>query len=632
MEIIRTNISKWLSNSDESSSLPILAISSLLIGFVLGACVYPVWTDNVESAQVLAGLVKYNSPANPMYIYHRSAYSVLIQGAALLLRLGISEWIASVLFSGLQSAIGFSALALCTFAISRNIFSSLLTPFIVLRIALSPSTTSSIYLAALHGHNYPILFPTSASLYGVIGLFLTLLIIALMALRKNSWGLFLLGLMPAVHLTLSILCWLAVSLGLVWDRKSELSQLKPFLKFFALGFALFLLTFLWHRINNQLDPASLTLLPSTNELVEYFLKYWDDHNTLISLPLLPFFFEVDLYLIIMAASYLSAFPQSAFSPGHFIAKALLGTTLAATLYVVLQSIFPFLLPLNLNIILSRLLIYRWLNLNSMAMPAMLIGLLSWLVLQNRNLMALVILALIGLCALSNTILSLSIASALPYLLGYSLQTETLLFLHALGKSLLFPLAALGASYLTLKSTRSHFLNKTYPARWTELLNPLMAFAVLLPLLVISFSPFKFTKFAGADANSDLLTKAGQTEGLILSASLWEVDRIQLRTRHPVLMDLTQINLIGYVPGTAAIIEDILNTAYGLSLKDPRGYASYETISATWSGRTLTEWQTLQQRFGITRVIAPANYQLQLPLVGKSRDLIIYDIPAPGTKL
>lgn len=629
MNIIRAPASKLIPDLDEASSLSIVAISSVVIGFLLGALVYPTWTDNVESAQVLAGLVKYNSATNPMYIYHRSAYSLLIQGAALLLRLGVSDWATSVLFSGAQSAIGFSALALCTFAISRNIFSSLLTPFVLLRLSLSPSATSGIYLSALHGHNYPILFPTHASLYGLLGLFLTLLIISLIALRRNTWGLFLLGVIPAIHPSLALMCWLAVGLGFVWERKSEIAQLRPFFKFFVGGLALFLLTFTWQQINNP-SVAALSFSPPTKELVGDFLKYWDEHNAVVAPLTLPFFFEVDLYLIILATSYLVAFPQPFFSPGRFIAKALLGTTLVATLYTVLQSLFPFLLPVSLNDLLHKLLIYRWLNLNSVAMPAILIGLLSGLALHNRNLIALTLLVIIAFGALSNNLLSLSIASATPYLQYYSSQNEKAWVLGALAKSLLFPLAALGASYVTLKSTRPGFLNVTYPAPWAKLLNPFLLVALVL-LMVVSFSPFAFAKFTGTDENSTLLAKAGQAEGLMLSAPLWGT-HIQTRMRRPLLLDLTQINLISYLPGTATTIEDILNIAYGLSLKDPRGYSSYDTLASIWSRRTLAEWQTLRQRFGVTHVITPSNYKLQLPLFGKSRDLVIYEIPAPTPRM
>jgi hypothetical protein len=61
------------------------------IGFFLGSFIMPVWTHNVESAQVIANVLNYSSD-NPMYIGHSGLYSLLIQIPALLLHIGCSEW------------------------------------------------------------------------------------------------------------------------------------------------------------------------------------------------------------------------------------------------------------------------------------------------------------------------------------------------------------------------------------------------------------------------------------------------------------------------------------------------------------------------------------------------------------
>ncbi len=55
----------------------VLAVSGA-IGFVLGTTVFATWQVAVESAQVVAGLVKYPAD-NPFYIYHLQLWTVLHQ-------------------------------------------------------------------------------------------------------------------------------------------------------------------------------------------------------------------------------------------------------------------------------------------------------------------------------------------------------------------------------------------------------------------------------------------------------------------------------------------------------------------------------------------------------------------------
>jgi hypothetical protein len=92
-----TKPDQWLPRSRPWTAGWVLALSAVA-GFLVGAVARPTWTDNVESAQVLAGVVVYPQ-RTPMYDYHTSVYSLTIQAAAVLLRLGVPEWTISVLSS-----------------------------------------------------------------------------------------------------------------------------------------------------------------------------------------------------------------------------------------------------------------------------------------------------------------------------------------------------------------------------------------------------------------------------------------------------------------------------------------------------------------------------------------------------
>ena len=96
----------------------VLAISGIL-GFRIGLIGFPTWHISVETAQVVAGLVRY-PPDNPFYIYHTKLWSLVIQLCAALLRAGVSEITLSLALSGLLGMISFQGLALVTYAIGRD--------------------------------------------------------------------------------------------------------------------------------------------------------------------------------------------------------------------------------------------------------------------------------------------------------------------------------------------------------------------------------------------------------------------------------------------------------------------------------------------------------------------------------
>src|SRR5437763_9801883 len=83
----------------------------------------------VESAQVLAGLVKYPAD-NPFYMYHIKSWTILHQVCAVLLWGGLSERTVSVFLAGLVGMVSFQALALCALAVSHSRIVGVLAPIL----------------------------------------------------------------------------------------------------------------------------------------------------------------------------------------------------------------------------------------------------------------------------------------------------------------------------------------------------------------------------------------------------------------------------------------------------------------------------------------------------------------------
>ena len=127
-----------------------------------------------------------------------------------LLRLGVPEWPLSVLFSGLQGALSFAAVALFTFAVSGRASIALILPLILLRLH-GWSAAETTYLGMLHGHRYPNHYPNDMAIYGMVGMFSILLVFALFAVGRVKPGAFLLGLMPGLHPGLALPCFLGAA-------------------------------------------------------------------------------------------------------------------------------------------------------------------------------------------------------------------------------------------------------------------------------------------------------------------------------------------------------------------------------------------------------------------------------------
>src|SRR6476659_7225709 len=92
---------------------------SRLIGYYVGSRGFPEWQVPVETAQVIAGLVRYPAE-NPFLIYHLKLWTILHQICALLLAAGMSEVRLSTILSGVTGLLSFQALAMTTYAFSRS--------------------------------------------------------------------------------------------------------------------------------------------------------------------------------------------------------------------------------------------------------------------------------------------------------------------------------------------------------------------------------------------------------------------------------------------------------------------------------------------------------------------------------
>lgn len=113
-------------------------------GFLLGFY-SPPYQVAVESGQILSGVMSYPQ-LSPQIIYHLKAWNLTIQSAAVLLKLGLSEFLVSQIICGLIHALYCLVFALITFQFGAGPLLALAVPPLIL------------FGGSLADNSYPLLF------------------------------------------------------------------------------------------------------------------------------------------------------------------------------------------------------------------------------------------------------------------------------------------------------------------------------------------------------------------------------------------------------------------------------------------------------------------------------------------
>ena len=569
----------------------VLALSSL-VGFALCALVTPTWTDNVESAQVLAGHVVY--PARtPMYEYHLSAYSLTVQAAAVLLRLGIPEWPLSVLFSGLQGALAFGALSMLTLAVSRSPAAALLMPVLFLRMR-EWTYGETDYIKILHGHRYPNLFPNDTGIYGVVGVFWLVLVLGLFGLRRVRAGAFLLGVMPAVHAGLALPALLGAAAGACLLGRERVKWWRAAWRPGLAGFGVFLVSAAIHIAGRDALPsATAPAAPAArvNEVAEAFLRSWEDHNFLLSEGEAWSFFEPEYYIGILGLGMLTVLRRRVPRPVRVVTAALLAIAATAVAYTLVLNAVPDLVPWRVR----TLLITRWLNLCSTAFPVLGLGLLARLALRRRNAWAAAVLVAEGWGVVAGHVRSLTAASlpdaGTPGLGGF-----------------VFPVSLVAAALVLAVLDRSR-LTLRLPRTAGPLLSSAGLVTAAIYLAQSHFAHVDADRLHGRDPWTTVMAAASGRPGfLLVSGPDWNMGRVQVRTRRPLLLDPTQLNMWLKIPGSAPRMADLVYRVYGVDMVHE---VPHESLDEAWDQYSLDEWQQIRREFGVTDVLVHPGRELPL---------------------
>jgi hypothetical protein len=581
------------------------SISGFLAGFLR-----PGWQSGVETAQALAGLVSY-PPGNPVYMYDVKLWTIVNQIAVVLFHFGLSERQVSVLVSAVNGGVAFLALALCTFAVSENLWLALAMPF---AINSSPVIFDVSYTPSLAaGQN-------TAGLYGLSMVLLTL---SLMSLRRHRAAGFALGIMPAVHPALGIWCWVIALISMFWDRDYREKSVPQMWKAALIGLAVSFLSFCVQL--SWMIPVLPRLDAGTrNNFIQTWVRYIDTHRQPVDLSLagvkLTIFGLVFVFLLMQRSTFSI---ETRLMLRVFVTSALLAMAAAIISWIPAQYMWPPLLtlmPMRVFALVTVLFIpmlfgvlYRfgsfWVHLNR----SMLAGLLSIpLLLYNLKKACTVAACPAGLLAFLNSATSLLTPDA------YILACLTL--------------SMLGLLLWRYATTQKH---EPESVRYSRPLSAGMATIMIAAVLQAEARLWIGSHQASAGltdrTNNAVLAAVAREPGLILTTPL---DLVQLRTRKPLVIDPGGLDSIPYVPESGPALNQILRKVYAVDLLDPPQVIKdhpYEAdvMRATkpvWEQRSTQEWKYLASEFGFNIILTDPTWNLHLPRADSDDEFVLYRVP------
>lgn len=575
----------------------VLAVSGVL-GFHVGMVGFPTWQVAVETAQVVAGLVKYPF-GNPFYVYHTKAWTVLHQICAVLLDAGMSEITLSKLLSGLLGMASFQALSMVVWALSHDLLLGLGAPFLIF-----------LTRAAEHGADYPIALLGTDHTYGALGLSMFVLVLALFGAGCYRLAGFLLGIAPAVHVSVGAWLWIVVALCFLWDFRYLRDELRPGLKYFLAGCAVTAASLVVHLTVTydvpKVDPAV------SSRYLAAFVGAWDVHRR----PARVWTVGVILNCCALAVSlvWLKALVSDLPRPAAFLLRAV-GVSAALSLALISISWLPAdKMPATLLVLMPS----RLLNFNTMLYVALLLGLLA--VYRRRFWsQAMTVVLACGLLLSYRSMLwdGVVVHSSLVR----RIQFNPLHIFEIVSVGLIA-----GGGFSAWKAHTIRLAPMTLATRTARA----VAVAVIALAAVLTWRKSEPVEFRDRTNDPFFATVAAEPNGMLATGGSFHL--VQLYTRRPVLLDGGALDALPYAVEAGPAMERILGDVYGIDFFNPpreaRGAGAIppRVNRPVWERYTREKWMEIRRTFNVTQVLTRGDWQLDLPVAAQNEWLRLYRIP------
>ncbi len=574
-----------------------LALSGI-IGAYVGARGFPEWQVPVETAQVLAGVVRY-PPGNPFFIYHLKLWTVLHQVCAALLAGGVSEIRLSTILSGVTGMVSFQALAMTTYAFSGRVWLSIVAAIVIFTGR-----------AAEFGVRYPIFLLGTSHTYGTLGLSWVVLVAALIGCGRYGAGLFLLGFAPAIHPSLGVWLLLIAGVSFVWGHQLIRESILPHWRWFAGGAFLTALSLAAHVWTSRGIPP---VEPATaSRYLSAFTALWDEHRQPMGLANAGVVLNVAAILV--GLLWLTVFDSVLPAAAKFMLRFLCVSGLVSITCVAISHVSPDLLPGFLIVLMPT----RVVNVNAMMFAATLLGVMS--AYRNR--------------AWARALVAIMIAALLlnhRELLGIGQTTLIPLEPRLLTMSVLLTGTVVligGATLDTLLARRDSSAPDWFRTAADLAVIGIVAAAVIPGLFHM---PRRTEQATFRDRTNDgLFATAARSKGMLLTGGTLHL--AQLRTRRPVLIDGGGLDGLPYALAGAPETERILQDVYGIDFFHPPPEAHGTGMIPSgfnrnvWERYSTERWQEIRRAYNVTQVLTDNNWTLRLPIVAQNSSYLLYEIP------
>ena len=576
-----------------------LALSGV-IGYYVGSRGFPEWQVPVETAQVIAGLVRYPAE-NPFLIYHLKLWTILHQICALLLAAGMSEVRLSTILSGVTGLLSFQALAMTTYAFSRSVWLSTAAAIVVF-----------VGRATDYGVRYPIFLLGTSHTYGSVGLSWAVLTAAVIGCGRYRAGLLMLGLAPAIHPSLGI--WLGVIAGLavLWDPRSARNDALPAWRWFAAGAAITFISLmlqLWTARGIPSIDAS-----TASRYLTTFTTLWDEHRQPMG------FYNAGVALnaaaVLVGLLWLTVFRRFVRASALFLLRFVTVSGIVSFACVAISHMPPERLPSFLVVLMPT----RVVNVDAMMFAAMVTGLV---------------------CAYRQTAVGrlLTIGLFAGLLLNHqgllSAGFERTTWIAGDPKALTMAVVLGSAGLLAAWSVwmvRAGTASSAGPPWFRRLSDAAVAVIIATALTpgLIRASPPRIDAVLRDRTNDALLATAARGRGMLATGG--DLHLVQLRTRRPVVIDGGGLDGLPYAVAGAPEMVRILRDIYGIDFFHPPpeahgiGMIPSSFNRRIWEAYSTDRWKEIRREYNVTQVMTYNDWTLRLPIVAQNARALLYEIP------
>jgi hypothetical protein len=558
-------------------------VAGAALGFAFGV-LYPTTHVAIEPAQLLAGLVEY-PPDNAFGIYETRVWTALHQLLAVPLALGVGERTLSIAVSGGVGALSFASLSAFAFALGAPVGWAAVTPFLLW--AMNPVGW---------GFGYPILLVGHPHTYGMVGLAWALLACGVIGAGRFQTGAALLGFAPALHASVGASVAMLVGFATLLGGRAMRPHWPALLRGVAIGAGFAGLSLAAHLLWRPAVPA-----PDPNvvdPLFSTFLRVWEWHRQ--PLEWIAWRTWALVLGVAIAGTWLWRVRVTDATQALLLRVVLLGAFFGVLFALSRHAAVSDLLP---DVVIS-------------AMPARIL---------NLPVVAFLPLAVAALVRPGAPSFGIAAAVALA---GIALFWQRLHALQTWGIPLV-GIAALASAALP-----------TLPGAAISRMRRIAAGAAVVAIVVgigfvATWSARSLTRRLAIhvrDRSDDaVLAETSRRAGLLAVAP--GIERAQSMTRRPIVIDPQALDMVTYAPAALPEMVRAIETLYGIPFASPRPEDRNQSVlpaahvQEIWEARSAEEWAAVAAAFGVTDVLVPASWRLQIPELMRNQVFALHRVAA-----